>query len=210
MSGRSKRMSLAGRVLVPGLTGPWIEPSYSIESTLGGRRVLPVCDRKVILHEQVGRVILARSSFKAEGEGIVGERIARRDARIVSGCNGPPTLDSHRITAARSMHDRYRSTHSTPTPACQVGRRGIELFLISFLILFFELACIRWFGSTVDLPDVLHEPRADGLLPGDVGRAAWRRRGGSDLINGGDPAGPAGGGPGVRWRCSGYTRYLGV
>src|SRR3954453_20505476 len=24
-----------------------------------------------------------------------------------------------------------------------------ELFLISFLILFFELACIRWFGSTV-------------------------------------------------------------
>ncbi len=29
-------------------------------------------------------------------------------------------------------------------------RRGyFELFLISFLILFFELACIRWFGSTV-------------------------------------------------------------
>jgi len=25
----------------------------------------------------------------------------------------------------------------------------IDLFLISFLILFFELACIRWFGSTV-------------------------------------------------------------
>ena len=25
----------------------------------------------------------------------------------------------------------------------------VELFLISFLILFFELACIRWFGSTV-------------------------------------------------------------
>ena len=24
-----------------------------------------------------------------------------------------------------------------------------DLFLISFLILFFELACIRWFGSTV-------------------------------------------------------------
>jgi SAM-dependent methyltransferase len=28
-------------------------------------------------------------------------------------------------------------------------RAGIELFLISFLILFFELACIRWLGSTV-------------------------------------------------------------
>src|SRR6266852_5331034 len=28
-------------------------------------------------------------------------------------------------------------------------RPYIDLFLISFLILFFELACIRWFGSTV-------------------------------------------------------------
>jgi SAM-dependent methyltransferase len=33
-------------------------------------------------------------------------------------------------------------------PAAQF-RSCIELFLISFLILFFELACIRWFGSTV-------------------------------------------------------------
>src|SRR5436309_11116843 len=30
------------------------------------------------------------------------------------------------------------------------SRRGhVDLFLISFLILFLELACIRWFGSTV-------------------------------------------------------------
>ena len=32
------------------------------------------------------------------------------------------------------------------------GRRPgqyLDLFLISFLILFFELACIRWFASTV-------------------------------------------------------------
>ena len=28
-------------------------------------------------------------------------------------------------------------------------RPHLDLFLISFLILFFELACIRWFGSTV-------------------------------------------------------------
>src|SRR6516162_8920155 len=28
-------------------------------------------------------------------------------------------------------------------------RAGLELFQISFLILFFELACIRWLGSTV-------------------------------------------------------------
>ena len=25
----------------------------------------------------------------------------------------------------------------------------LDLFIISFVILFFELACIRWFGSTV-------------------------------------------------------------
>src|SRR5205823_3247502 len=29
------------------------------------------------------------------------------------------------------------------------GRPFLDLFLISFLLLFFELACIRWFGSTV-------------------------------------------------------------
>jgi spermidine synthase len=29
------------------------------------------------------------------------------------------------------------------------SRAGLELFVISFVILFFELACIRWFGSTV-------------------------------------------------------------
>ena len=28
-------------------------------------------------------------------------------------------------------------------------RVDLHLFLISFVILFFELACIRWFGSTV-------------------------------------------------------------
>src|SRR6266536_3085875 len=28
-------------------------------------------------------------------------------------------------------------------------RPYVELFLVSFLLLFFELACIRWFGSTV-------------------------------------------------------------
>src|SRR5271165_3458515 len=30
-----------------------------------------------------------------------------------------------------------------------VPRAYAELFLVSFVILFFELACIRWFGSTV-------------------------------------------------------------
>src|SRR6476659_8080709 len=30
-----------------------------------------------------------------------------------------------------------------------VRRRYVDLFLISFLGLFLELACIRWFGSTV-------------------------------------------------------------
>src|SRR5207247_4320930 len=37
-----------------------------------------------------------------------------------------------------------------PPPTTTAPRRPyLDLFLISFLILFFELACIRWFGSTV-------------------------------------------------------------
>ena len=49
-----------------------------------------------------------------------------------------------------------RTRIATPTettgPAEEGGGlrgRYVDLFLISFLILFFELACIRWFGSTV-------------------------------------------------------------
>lgn len=39
---------------------------------------------------------------------------------------------------------------TAPAPAGAGRRKAYEdLFLISFLILFFELACIRWFGSTV-------------------------------------------------------------
>src|SRR3954468_19680460 len=35
-------------------------------------------------------------------------------------------------------------------PVASLSRRPfVDLFLISFLILFFELTCIRWFGSTV-------------------------------------------------------------
>ena len=49
--------------------------------------------------------------------------------------------------ASERMTDR-----SNPAPVGQAkrsGRPAAELFAISFLILFFELACIRWFGSTV-------------------------------------------------------------
>lgn len=41
------------------------------------------------------------------------------------------------------MHD------TTPPPDSEIRRPYTDLFLVSFLILFFELACIRWFGSTV-------------------------------------------------------------
>jgi hypothetical protein len=37
----------------------------------------------------------------------------------------------------------------TPAPRVLLGKRTWELFLISFIILFFELTCIRWLGSTV-------------------------------------------------------------
>jgi hypothetical protein len=42
---------------------------------------------------------------------------------------------------------------TTPHNSTEAEARGrhpyFDLFLISFLILFFELACIRWFGSMV-------------------------------------------------------------
>ena len=44
------------------------------------------------------------------------------------------------------------STVSTPDPVsapAEPRRAYLDLFLVSFVILFFELACIRWFGSTV-------------------------------------------------------------
>jgi len=49
--------------------------------------------------------------------------------------------------ASRSTTDdsSFADTYVTVSPA----RLCLELFGISFLILFFELACIRWFGSTV-------------------------------------------------------------
>jgi SAM-dependent methyltransferase len=39
--------------------------------------------------------------------------------------------------------------HSDTAASTGPTRPYVELFLISFLLLFFELACIRWFGSTV-------------------------------------------------------------
>ena len=49
----------------------------------------------------------------------------------------------------------HHSAPSDPAVRAEAGARSSslracgELFVISFLILFFELACIRWFGSTV-------------------------------------------------------------
>src|SRR3954453_19107925 len=42
------------------------------------------------------------------------------------------------------------STSPSPDTAPRApAHPRLELFLISFVILFFELSCIRWFGSTV-------------------------------------------------------------
>jgi SAM-dependent methyltransferase len=41
------------------------------------------------------------------------------------------------------------NTWNSTAPKVSPRRSYLDLFLISFLILFFELACIRWFGSTV-------------------------------------------------------------
>jgi spermidine synthase len=45
---------------------------------------------------------------------------------------------------------RSATAEAARPPSSRRSRRAyVELFLISFTILFFELACIRWFGSTV-------------------------------------------------------------
>lgn len=51
----------------------------------------------------------------------------------------------------RSVCLRYMTTPSYSSPNAEAQKRHpyADLFLISFLILFFELACIRWFGSMV-------------------------------------------------------------
>jgi hypothetical protein len=41
------------------------------------------------------------------------------------------------------------SSRYAPVPRGSAGRPYLELFFVSFLLLFFELTCIRWFGSTV-------------------------------------------------------------
>jgi SAM-dependent methyltransferase len=51
------------------------------------------------------------------------------------------------VSTASSSPDP--SALAEPGTSVSSTRACLELFLVSFLILFFELACIRWFGSTV-------------------------------------------------------------
>ncbi len=53
--------------------------------------------------------------------------------------------------------------------------RVLELFSISFLILFFELACIRWFGSTVIFLTFFTNIVLMACFPGRLGRLPGRR-----------------------------------
>ena len=57
-------------------------------------------------------------------------------------------------------------------------RRAADLFLVSFLILFMELACIRWFGSMVVYLTFFTNT---ALLAAFLGSrsAAWRPRAGA-------------------------------
>src|SRR5438105_10167274 len=50
-------------------------------------------------------------------------------------------------TATEPVPVNYADPDTRTVPRARRPHR--ELFLISFLLLFFELACIRWFGSTV-------------------------------------------------------------
>src|SRR6478672_4137000 len=69
------------------------------------------------------------------------EPVGRRHhkGRLRDRIGGVVTVVSHSTNSdVESASSRDRSV-----------RASFELFLISFLILFLELACIRWFGSTV-------------------------------------------------------------
>ena len=52
-----------------------------------------------------------------------------------------PSCHRQELRIRTSGHDR--------PPCAASGGQAVELFLVSFLILFFELTCIRWFGSIV-------------------------------------------------------------
>ena len=84
---------------------------------------------------------------------ILRPRCGPSTSRSITACRDTPgnestdILDRHRY----SIVDRRRLLKSNDRGRLGPGERraSVELFLISFLILFFELACIRWFGSTV-------------------------------------------------------------
>ena len=67
----------------------------------------------------------------------------------------PPRLSTERnrsVTAdSVTPADKTSSpvSDAAPRPRARLPRTAIELFAISFLVLFLELACIRWFASTV-------------------------------------------------------------
>src|SRR5689334_8098859 len=57
----------------------------------------------------------------------------------------------NRSLVSMSTEPSEPSSPSAPTPPERSWRPLLRLFAISFLLLFAELACIRWFGSTVIL-----------------------------------------------------------
>jgi SAM-dependent methyltransferase len=61
----------------------------------------------------------------------------------------PRPTDAPGPTSPRTRSQATKTTLSATPPPRSALWAGLELFLVSFLILFFELACIRWFGSTV-------------------------------------------------------------
>src|SRR5262249_49673953 len=66
--------------------------------------------------------------------------------RCADGCGEcGSSLGLHRI--CDTLHGRRRQ--AVTDPGRPASGRHSDLFLVSFLILFMELACIRWFGSTV-------------------------------------------------------------
>ena len=81
-----------------------------------------------------------RPSLSGRGEGGYDGASASDRGSMWRSPTGPPAPNPSGVTMASEV---------PASPRWRPRRVDLHLFLISFAILFFELACIRWFGSTV-------------------------------------------------------------
>src|ERR1700704_6937576 len=69
-----------------------------------------------------------------------------------SGCSGDRSRHGHRWKGRRAVVENTATislADIAARPHIDVRTHGLNLFLTGFLVLFLELACIRWFAANV-------------------------------------------------------------